>query len=309
MSSTAYKLSELQKQILDLKQKQDIAILAHSYQSVDILEIADYIGDSFKLSTLAAELKQQTVVMCGVRFMADTVKMLSPEKTVILPASEATCPMAEQISPERVLKFKKEHPEFQVVAYINTTTELKAVADICVTSSSALQIVSNLDADNILFIPDKNLGAYIKAKLPKKNILLWDGFCPVHNAVTAEECQTAVTAHPDAVVLMHPELPQEVLQYADLIGSTADIIKYALEHDKDCIIGTERSVRDYLAVMRPDRKYYMLSKHLICPDMRMITLYDVYRAMLGQGGEHIDLDPQIAKLAKTAIDEMIRLGK
>lgn len=304
-----YQLTELQKKVLDYKKEKNIAILAHSYQSLDILEIADCTGDSFKLSTAAAGLPQKTVVMCGVRFMADTVKLLSPEKTVLLPAAEATCPMAEQISPERVRQFKTEHPDFKVVAYINTTTELKAEADVCVTSSSALQIVSGLEADNILFIPDKNLGAYIKAQLPEKNILLWDGYCPVHNAVTVEECKAAVEAHPQATVLMHPELPQEILQFADVIGSTADIIKYALEHEEDCIIGTERSVRDYLCMMRPERRYDMLSKHLICPDMRMVTLKDVYQAMLGQGGEEIKLVHETGKLAKKAIDEMIRLGK
>lgn len=302
-------VSQLQQKIIDLKKEKDIAILAHSYQTPDILEIADQTGDSFKLSTAAVALPQKTVLMCGVRFMADTVKLLSPEKEVILPAAEATCPMAEQISPERVSAFKAEHPDFKVVAYINTTTQLKAVADVCVTSSSALKIVESMPEKNILFIPDKNLGSYIREQLPQKNIVLWDGCCPVHNAVTEEECRRAVEAHPNAKVLMHPEAPAQVLQYADVIGSTADILKYALEHEEDCIIGTERSVRDYLALVRPNRNFYLLSRHLICADMRMTTLTDVYRSMLGECGERIELDEETARLAKHAIEEMLRLGK
>jgi len=301
-------LSTLQEEILRLKKEKDIAVLAHSYQTADILEIADATGDSFRLSTLATELPQQTVILCGVRFMADTVKMLSPEKTVILPASEATCPMAEQISPERVRAFKAEHPDYKVVAYINTTTELKSVADVCVTSSSALQIIGKMEEKNILFIPDQNLGSYVKKQMPEKNIVLWDGYCPVHNAITPEECETAIQAHPDAKMLMHPELPASVLQYAEVIGSTADILKYAMTHQEDCIIGTERSVRDYLALARPNQNFYLLSKKLICPDMRMTTLSDVYRAIIGEGGEQIELDSELSGLAKRAIDEMLRLG-
>ena len=300
---------ELQQKIQQLKQEKDIAILAHSYQSVDILEIADQTGDSFKLSVVAKDMPQSTVVLCGVRFMADTVKILSPEKTVILPMAEATCPMAEQIDPARVLAYKKEHPDHKVVAYVNTTTELKAVADVCVTSSSALKIVSNLEEKNILFIPDKNLGSFIQKQLPEKNIVLWDGYCPVHNAVAVDECKAAVALHPNAKVLMHPELPAEVLQFADVIGSTADIIRYALDSQDDCIVGTENAVRNYLAEMRPDKQFYLLSKGLICPDMRMTTLTDVYHAMLVQGGQEICLDEGVRLKAKHAIDEMIRLGR
>lgn len=300
---------ELQQKIQQLKKEKDIAILAHSYQSVDILEIADQTGDSFKLSVVAENMPQSTVVLCGVRFMADTVKILSPEKRVLLPMTEATCPMAEQISPARVLAYKKEHPDHKVVAYVNTTTELKAVADVCVTSSSALKIVSGLEEKNILFIPDKNLGSFIQKQLPEKNIILWNGYCPVHNAVTVEECQAAVAMHPEAKVLMHPELPAEVLQFADVIGSTADIIRFGLESDEDCIVGTENAVRSYLSEMRPDKRFYPLSKRLICPDMRMTTLVDVYHTMLGQSGLEIELDEELRLKAKHSIDEMIRLGR
>lgn len=301
-------LRELQDKITALKKEKNIAILAHSYQAPEILEIADFTGDSYKLSVIAKELKNQTVVMCGVRFMAETLKMLSPEKTVILPVAAATCPMAEQISPERVLEFKKQNPSFKVVAYINTTAALKAVCDVCVTSSSALKIVAALDAVNILFIPDKNLGSYVKSKLPNKNIVLWDGCCPIHNAVTEQECLEAKILYPKAKLLMHPELSLEVLKHGDVIGSTAAIIDYALENDGEFIIGTEKSIADFLKLKKPNNKYYLLSKKLMCPDMRITTLSDVYDAMAGIGGEEITLDSELMQAARKPIDEMIKLG-
>ena len=301
-------ISELQKEILRLKEETGTVILAHSYQAPEILEIADHKGDSFALSVAAKDLRCDRVILCGVRFMADTVKMLSPEKTVLLPIAQATCPMAEQISPERVLEYKKSHPNAVVVAYVNTTTELKAVCDVCVTSSSALKIVEQLDASEILFIPDQNLGSYIKKQLPHKNIVLWDGYCPVHNSVTEEDCIRAKQQYPGMKILMHPELPAQVLEYGDVIGSTAAIIRYAMEHDEDCIIGTEKSISDYLSLMRPGRRYPLLSKRLMCPDMRLTTLLDVYKALTGQGGEEIQIPEDLRLKAKRSVDEMIRMG-
>lgn len=301
-------IREVQDKIIALKKEKNIAILAHSYQSTDILEIADFKGDSYQLSVIAQDLDCDTIIMCGVRFMAETLKMLSPEKKVILPVKSATCPMAEQITPERVIEFKKQNPNFKVVAYINTTAELKAVCDVCVTSSSALKIVENIDSNDILFIPDKNLGSFIKKSLPHKNIVLWDGYCPVHNAVTVDDCINAKKAYPNAKILMHPELPKEVLAYADVVGSTSAIINYALENDDECIIGTEKSIADYLNLIKPTGKFYQLSKKLMCPDMRITTITDVYKAMLGEAGEEIILDEQLRLNAKKPIDEMISLG-
>lgn len=301
-------IREIQDQILKLKKEKNIAILAHSYQSTDILEIADYRGDSYQLSVVAQSLDCDTVIMCGVRFMAETLKMLSPDKKVILPVSTASCPMAEQISPQRVLDFKKQNPHYRVVAYINTTAELKAVCDVCVTSSSALKIVQAMDCDNILFIPDKNLGGYIKSQLPQKNILLWEGFCPVHDAITKEDCIEAKRLHPNAKLLMHPELPSEVIAYADVTGSTSAIINHALDNDGEFIIGTEKSIADYLSLVQPKGSFYQLSKKLICPDMRITTILDVYKAAVGTGGEEIILEEELRLAAKMPIDEMIRLG-
>lgn len=301
-------LNDLQKKIIALKKEKGAVILAHSYQTPDILEIADYTGDSFKLSTVATELESNIIVLCGVRFMAETIKILSPEKTVILPVPEATCPMAEQISPERVKNFKKENPDTCVVAYINTTAELKAQCDVCVTSSSALKIVSNIKEDKILFIPDKNLGSYVKNAVKEKDFTLWEGFCPVHNAIIKKECESVKEKYPNAKLLMHPEIPLDALEYADVVGSTADIINYALNTDDECIIGTENAVLQYLQLKKPNGKFYPLSKNLICPDMKLTTLGDVYNALAGEGGEVIELSEELRLSAKKPIDEMIRLG-
>lgn len=302
-------ISQLQDEIRRLKAETDTAILAHSYQHISILEIADRTGDSYALSLSAGKLPQKTILLCGVRFMAQTVKMLCPDKQVILPVPGATCPMAEQISPKRVREFRQEHPEYKVVAYINTTAELKAECDVCVTSSSALKIVGAMPEKNILFIPDRNLGSYVRAAFPEKNILIWDGCCPIHNAVTEAECLAARAAAPTAKLLAHPELPTEVVRHADLVGSTADILNYARSHlDEPCIIGTENSIAETLQTENPHGTYSLLSKNLICPDMKMTTLVDVLRALRGEGGEAICMTPELLAQARRPIDAMIRLG-
>ena len=301
--------SPLQDENRRWKAETDTAILAHSYQHVSILEIADRTGDSYALSLIAGKLPQKNILLCGVRFMAQTVKMLCPDKKVILPVPDATCPMAEQISPERVREFRREHPDYKVVAYINTTAELKAECDVCVTSSSAVKIVGAMPDPNILFIPDRNLGSFVKAAFPEKNILVWEGCCPVHNAVTETECLAAKAAAPAAKLLAHPELPADVVRHADLVGSTADILNYARSHpDVPCIIGTENSIAETLRTENPHGTYHLLSKYLICPDMKMTTLADVLRALRGEGGETITMSPELLARARRPIDEMIRLG-
>lgn len=301
-------LRDLQDEICRLKRETDTAILAHSYQSTDILEVADLTGDSYALAVKARDLPQKNLVMCGVQFMAETLKMLSPEKRVLLPVASATCPMAEQIAPERVRAFKAAHPEYKVVAYINTTAALKAECDVCVTSSSALKIVAALEERDILFIPDRNLGGYVKKQLPEKNILLWDGCCPIHDSVTEQDVLAAKAAHPNAKFLMHPELPAEVLRYGDVIGSTAEIIRYALEQGGECVIGTEKSIADYLNLKLPEGRFYPMTKKLMCPDMRITSLSDVCAAITGRGGAEITMDAQLIARAKKPIEEMIRLG-
>lgn len=302
-------LSSLQETILQLKKERDVAVLAHSYQSHDILEIADLTGDSFQISAAAKALPQKTVVMCGVRFMAETVKLLSPDKTVILANAAAGCPMAEQMNKDMIAAYKREHPDHAVVAYINTTTELKTVCDVCVTSSSAVNIVSKLPERDILFIPDCNLGQFVAEHCPDKNVTLLKGGCPVHTAVTPEEAAAAKAAHPNAQLLCHPECLPAVSAQADFVGSTADIMRFVKNsaHD-EFIIGTENSILQHLEYEHPDKRFYPMSKSLICADMKLTTLYDVYRAVCGAGGEEIVLSDDTMEKATACIDNMIRLG-
>ena len=303
-------ISELKKKIIEAKEKTGTVILAHTYQEPDIIDIADITGDSFFLSKKAAEIKAKRVVMCGVRFMAESVKILSPETETILPVPSATCPMAEQILPERVRKFKKENPEAQVVAYINTTAALKAECDVCVTSSSAIKIVDKIDAESILFIPDQHLGSFVKEKLPHKNIILWDGYCPVHAQLTKEDVIECKKAHPDAVFAVHPESPAEVVALADMVGATSEIINYAKAQKGKVIIGTERGVVDYLAINEEngDRFIQLAPEKLCCEDMKKISLEDVYKSIVGEAGEKIELDEDLRKKALVSINRMLELG-
>lgn len=302
-------IREMQDEILRLKKQLDVCILAHAYQSREIIEIADFMGDSFGLSEQAAKAPQQTVIMCGVRFMAETVKILSPDKKVILPASKAGCPMAEQMTVESIKELKKQYPDAAVVAYINTTAELKTVCDVCVTSASALKIVSALPQKDIIFIPDINLGSYIALKCPDKNVITVQGGCPYHASVTVADVDEAKSAHPEAVFLVHPECKKEVAKKADFIGSTTAIIKYAKESQKkEFIIGTENSIVEYLQYECPDKLFYPVSASLICHDMKLTTLPEVYNCLKGISGEEIILDEDIRIKAKHSIDEMLRLG-
>ena len=300
---------EMQDEILRLKKEKDVCILAHAYQSRDVIEIADFMGDSFGLSEQAAKAPQKTVVMCGVRFMAETVKILSPEKTVYLSASGAGCPMAEQMTTQDILKLKEQHPDAKVVAYINTTAELKTVCDVCVTSASALKIVESLPEKDIIFIPDINLGSYIASRLPEKNIITINGGCPYHASVTESEAVFSKKAHPEAELLVHPECKAEVVKHADFIGSTTAIINYAKKSNKkEFIIGTENSIVEYMQYECPDKLFYPLSSRLICQDMKLTTLPEIYNILRGVGGEEIALDEDVRLKAKHSIDEMLRLG-
>lgn len=301
-------IQHLQEEILRLKTEQDVCILAHSYQAQEILEIADFTGDSFQLSMQAAKAPQSTMLLCGVRFMAETVKILSPEKRVLLANPAAGCPMAEQLDKPLLEQVRKRYPDHTVVAYINTTAELKTLCDVCVTSSSAVEIVRKLPDKRILFIPDCNLGDYVAKQVPEKEIKLLSGGCPIHARVSAEDVARARAEHPGAQVLVHPECMPEVLEQADYIGSTSAIMQHAAESDsKAFIIGTEVSIVQHLSYQCPEKRFYPLSKNLICPNMKLTGLPDVYRALTG-GGEEIRLDKETLCKARVCIDRMLELG-
>ena len=300
---------ELQDEIIRLKKEKDICILAHAYQSHDIWEVADYVGDSYGLSVQAAKAAQSTVLMCGVRFMAETVKILSPQKRVLLSNSNAGCPMAEQMDVELISGVKKMYPDYTVVAYINTTSELKTICDVCVTSSSAVQIVKNIENKNILFIPDCNLGKWVADQVPEKNIKLLQGGGPTHVRMSKRDVEKARKAHPDALLLVHPECLPEVSGLADYRGSTTGIMDYAKKSDaKEFIIGTENSIVQHLQFACPDKQFYPLSRDCVCHNMKLTTLGDVYQCVKGTGGEEIKLDEEVRIKAKRCIDTMLELG-
>lgn len=302
-------IKDIQEKILKLKKERDMCILAHCYQSHQILEIADFVGDSFGLAQKAALSENKNIMMCGVRFMAETVKILSPEKHVFLPKSEAACPMAEQLDTDMLLALKERYKGYTVCAYINTTAALKTLCDVCVTSSSAVKIISKLDNDKILFIPDCNLGDFVSKKIPDKEIKLVSGGCPTHAKITAKEARLAKEKHPNALFLVHPECQPNVCELADFVGSTTEIMSYAKNSDnKEFIIGTENSIVEHLGIDCPDKIFYPLSKDCVCHNMKLTTIADVLHTLEGVDGEEIILDDDTIKKARVCIDEMLRLG-
>ena len=301
---------EVQDSILKIKKEKNICILAHAYQSQDIWEVADYIGDSFGLSQKAAQADADTILMCGVRFMAETVKILSPEKKVILANPSAGCPMADQMDTELIEQLKEEMPDYTVAAYINTTAELKQICDVCVTSSSAVKIIRNIDNDKILFIPDCNLGDWIAKQVPEKHIELVRGGCPTHLRINQRDIDKARRLYPEALMLVHPECHPSVAAQADFVGSTTEIMEYAEKgKNRSYIIGTENSIVEHLQFSCPDKKFIPLSKDCVCHNMKATTLIDVYNCVCGTGGEEILMSDTLIENSRKCIDEMLRLGK
>lgn len=300
---------QLQDKILQLKKQTDTCILAHSYMSEEICEVADFTGDSYALAVKARGTPNKNVIMCGVRFMAETVKMLSPEKRVLLSNPSAGCPMAEQMDRDVIAEVKKMYPDYAVVAYINTTAELKTIADVCVTSSSAVKICRAIPEKNILFIPDINLGTYVKSRVPEKNFKLLSGGCPTHARVEEREVLKAKKAHPGAQLLVHPECRPEVVKHADYVGSTTGIMDFAAgSAAKEFIIGTENAIVQHLQFAHPEKRFYALSKDLVCHNMKATTLMDVYNCLTGEGGEEITVAEDVRLAAVKCIDKMIEYG-
>lgn len=302
-------IQDVQAEIRRLKREKGVCVLAHAYQSHDIWEVADYVGDSFGLSEKAAKADADTVLMCGVRFMAETVKILSPQKRVILANADAGCPMAEQVSFDVLSQLKQKYSDHTVVSYINTTAKLKTISDVCVTSSAAVKIVRNIANDKILFIPDCNLGGWIQKQIPEKQFQFVPGGCPTHLLLTPKAVDDARRRHPDALVLVHPECSEKVVELADYVGSTTQIMDFAKSsRNTEFIIGTENSIVQHLQFECPEKRFFALSKNCICHNMKATTLGDVYDCLRGTGGEEIELDDTTLQLARRSIDEMLRLG-
>lgn len=302
---------EMIKEINRLKNEKNAIILAHNYQIPEIQDIADIVGDSLKLSQIAAESDADIIVLCGVHFMAESAKILAPNKKVLLPNREAGCPMADMIDIDKLREFKEKYPNAPVVCYVNTSAEVKAESDICVTSSNAVKIVKSIESDTILFIPDRNLGDYINKQIPEKNIISFDGYCITHNRIEIDEIEETRQLHPEALILAHPECDPEVVLRADFVGSTSAIINFAKNSDKKTfIIATEVGIMHSLQndSKGTDKKFFMLSPSLICSNMKKNRLEDIYKALRDDKYE-IEVEEKIRLRAKETLDKMLELSK
>jgi quinolinate synthase len=291
--------------VLSLKKARNALILAHLYQRPEVQEIADVVGDSLDLSRKAHGADADVIVLCGVRFMAETAKILNPEKTVLLPEPGAGCPMADMVTPEDVARLRAGHPNAAVVCYINSSAEIKAESDVCCTSSNAVRVVASLPGDEVIFVPDKNLGQYVARQLPQKRVVLHDGFCPTHHRVTPEDVDAARKARPGAPILAHPECVPGVLEKADYVGSTLQIIQYAQNSsEKEFIVGTEMGVIHRMQTLCPEKRFYSLHAAMVCPNMKRTTLQSV-RGALENMRYQIELDGQIAQKASVCLERML----
>lgn len=307
--------AERAKKIKELQKEKDVVILAHYYVDGEVQEIADYVGDSFYLSKVATKVPQQNILFAGVTFMGESAKILNPGKTVVMADECADCPMAHMITPERIAEVRAEYDDLAVVCYVNSTAEIKAVSDVCVTSSNAVKVVENIPQKNIFFVPDNNLGRYVSQMVPDKNFIFHDGFCHVHKSILAEELRAAKEAQPDALVLTHPECTQDIVEMSDFVGSTSEIIDFATESDaKKFIICTEMGVFFELQQKNPEKKFYSVGHRQFCPNMKKVTI-DKVEAVLnkltadGKGVEEIVLSDEIIERAGRPLQRMLELAK
>jgi quinolinate synthase len=299
-------IPSLQQEIRQLKEERDAILLVHNYQLPEIQDIADVTGDSLELSRAAAAMRGDVIVFCGVDFMAETAAILSPGKTVLLPAEDACCPMAQMISADELNLAKERHPDAAVVCYVNTSAEVKAESDICCTSANAVKVVNAVKEDEILFVPDRNLGMYAQ-RFTRKKILPWEGYCIVHDRITPVQVEAARKAHPGAVVLVHPECRPEVIDLADHIASTSGIIKEVSTSEKrEFIIGTEVGILYRLTQECPGKKCYPLSEEAVCRNMKKTDLVKV-RDALKTLQPRITVPRDVADRARGAIERMLAL--
>ena len=302
------KNNELIQEIKHLKKEKNALILAHNYQIVEIQDLADYRGDSLQLSILAKEVKAPLIVFCGVKFMAETAAILNPESTILLPAIDAGCPMADMISLSQLKAFKKNYPGSPVVCYVNSSVEVKAESDVCCTSSNAVKILKSFsDEKPILFVPDRNLGSWA-GKQSGKKVITWDGYCLVHQyGFSEEDVLTLKNEYPDYKLLVHPECSPQIIKYADLVISTGGMVDWVKNNDK-AIIATEIGLTEYLQHIYPEKSLIPLSPKAICKNMKKTTLENVYNA-LKYNQYVISVEPNTAQKARKAIDRMLELSR
>jgi quinolinate synthase len=299
---------QLKREILRLKKEKKAVLLVHNYQRPEIQEIADFLGDSLDLSRKAKETEADIIVFAGVTFMAETAKILSPDKKVLTPEPAARCPMADMVNVESLLELKKQHPDAAIVAYVNTNADVKAIADVCVTSANAVKVVRALDAKKIIFVPDKNLANYVSIYVKDKEIIPWDGYCYVHDSFTEEDLFKAKDEHPNAVIIAHPECREEVVMNADYVESTQGMIRTAKILDApEYVFFTEEGLVDRAVREMPDKRFYKPPRTAICQQMKKITLEKIYESLLYERYEVV-LEPEIIKKAQRALNKMLELS-
>jgi len=301
-------MDTISERIQALKREKNAMVLAHLYQDLEIQQIADVAGDSFELAKRAAESDADVLVVCGVAFMAESAKLLSPGKTVLLPRHDAGCVMADMITPDDVAVLRDRHPGAAVMGYVNTSAAVKAVCDVCCTSSSAVAIARRLDADTVIFLPDRNLGAYVAAQVPDKEFIYFDGCCPIHDHVPLKTLETLRRLYPDALIAVHPECRPDVAAAADFVGSTSQMINRVVHGgEAKYIIGTEITIVELLRERVPDKVIYPLATSMVCSNMRKTRLEDVLYA-LENGVYQVDVPEDTAFGARRALARMIELG-
>ena len=302
-------MKEIIGKIQKLKKEKNAVVLAHCYQNVEIDEVADFVGDSLYLSQKAASTDADIIIFAGVFFMAQTAKILNPNKKVILPRKESGCLMADMIDYNQLIEFKTKHPNIPTVCYINSTAEVKSECDICCTSSNAIKIVASLGSPKVLFLPDTYLGKWVEKQLQNVDVITYPGYCPTHLRICAEDISEARIKYPSAKILAHPECHQSVTALADFVGSTTEIMKYAKESDnKQFVIATEKGVVDRLKRDYKDKEFILIKDNIICPNMKWHTLDDIYNALLYEQHE-IFVDEQIASKALKCINRMLEVSK
>lgn len=299
-------MNDLQQEIKRLKEEKNAVLLAHNYQMTEVQEIADHLGDSLGLSKIAANIEQDIIVFAGVKFMAETAKILSPDKMVLLPRLDAGCPMADMIVPEELIELKAAHPDAKVVTYVNSSVEIKAESDACCTSANAVEVVQNIDAEKIIFVPDRNLGSYVQKMVPHKEIILFEGYCYVHNRIKKEELEEMKKHYPEARVVVHPEVRMELIDMADEVLSTSGMLNYVKQSAaKQFIVATEQGLIERMKRENPGKELYPAYRPKICSNMKRTSLRDIY-ASLTEEKYQITIRPEIAKKAVHALDEMLK---
>lgn len=295
---------ELKERLIQLKKERNAIILAHYYQRDEIQEVADFRGDSFLLAQKAAQTDADVIVFCGVHFMGESAKILAPNKTVIIPDERAGCPMADMVNVDGLRALKKQHPNAKVVAYINTSAEVKAETDICCTSANALNVVNSADAEEIIWVPDKNLGDYV-SKFTNKKMIIWEGYCNTHDMLTVKDVEEMKLKYPNAQFVVHPECRPEVVALGDFVGSTTAIIKYCRESEcQEFIVGTEDGTGYQLRLDSPNKQFYFATKYLVCPNMKVNNLKKVVRCLETMQPE-IHVQQHVADQARLSLERML----